>query len=316
MKTTTVSTLRARIRAGAGLAALLLIAAPGAALAQSKTQAAEARLQKVEAEVQALQRQVFPGGDSKYFPPEINKTPGAPATPAGTPATTPVTDLLTRMDSVEGQLARLTAQGEENGNRIATLEARLAALTPPPVVPAAAPALTTAAETPGAAPAPARPAAPPPAPARPKPPTADRVAAVKAIEKPQSKDPGDDAYSYGYRLWEARFYPEAEQQLQLFLDKYPRHDRASYARNLMGRTLLDEGKPREAAQWFLKNYQADKKGARAPDSLLYLAESMRLLKDTSRACIALGEFSSGYAAEAAGRLKTQYEATRSGLKCN
>jgi hypothetical protein len=42
---------------------------------------------------------------------------------------------------------------------------------------------------------------------------------------------------------------------------------------------------------------------------------MRQLKDTSRACIALAEFSESYAAEAAGRLKSQYDATRNGLKC-
>ena len=71
-----------------------------------------------------------------------------------------------------------------------------------------------------------------------------------------------------------------------------------------------------AAQWFLKNYQADKNGARASDSLLYLAESMRQLKDTNRACIALAEFGETFAAEAAGRLKTQYEATRRGVKCS
>jgi len=139
---------------------------------------------------------------------------------------------------------------------------------------------------------------------------------VKAVEKPKTDDAGDDEYSYGYRLWEAKFFPEAEQQLQLFLTKYPKHQRLSFARNLLGRAYLDEGKPREAAQWFLKNYQADKNGARAPDSLLYLAESMRQLKDTNRACIALAEFGETFAAEAAGRLKTQYEATRRGVKCS
>jgi len=317
----TALTLSRHARTGAGLIVLALIATAQPAAAQSKSQAAEARLQKIESEVKALQRQVFPGGDSKFFPPEISATPGTPANPAGTPATTPVTDLLTRMDSVESQLARLTAQGEENANRIASIEAKLAALSPPPAPPPAAvivppPSGTGAALAPGTALAPAKPAATTAAPAKPKPPSSDRLAAVKAVEKPKTADAADDEYSYGYRLWEAKFFPESEQQLQLFLDKFPRHQRVSYARNLMGRALLDEGKPREAAQWFLKNYQGDKKGARAPDSLLFLAESMRRLKDTNRACIALGEFSAGYAEEAAGRLKTQYDATRSGLKCN
>jgi TolA-binding protein len=139
---------------------------------------------------------------------------------------------------------------------------------------------------------------------------------VRAIVKPLTTDAGDDEYTYGFRLWEAKFYPEAEQQLKLFLDKYPRHTRVSYARNLMGRALLADGKPRDAASWFLQNYQANKQGERAPDSLLFLAESMSQLKDSSRACIALAEFSDTYAQEAAGRLKSQFDATRGAVKCN
>jgi TolA-binding protein len=141
------------------------------------------------------------------------------------------------------------------------------------------------------------------------------VAAVRAIEKPATGDAGDDEYSYGYRLWEAKFFPEAQQQLKMFVDRYPRHARISFARNLLGRAFLDDGKPRDAATWFLQNFQADKTGARASDSLLLLAESMRQLKDTNRACIALAEFGDTYAAEAAGRLKSQYDATRGGVKC-
>ncbi|MEJ2459275.1 MAG: hypothetical protein P8Y58_14485, partial [Novosphingobium sp.] len=74
--------------------------------------------------------------------------------------------------------------------------------------------------------------------------------------------------------------------------------------------------PGEAAKWFLQNYQTDKRGARAPDSLLYLAISMKELKDAKRACIALAEFSETYAAEAAGRLNSLYTATRNGLSCS
>jgi TolA-binding protein len=139
---------------------------------------------------------------------------------------------------------------------------------------------------------------------------------VRAIVKPQTNDRGDDEYSYGYRLWDAKFYPEAEQQLQMFIEKYPKHDRISWARNLLGRAYLDDGNPAEAAKWFLQNYQADKRGDRAPDSLLYLAVSMKQLKDTKRACIALAEFSETYPAEAAGRLKGVYDSTRNGLNCS
>ena len=46
----------------------------------------------------------------------------AAAGAAGQGATTPVADLLTRMEAVEAQLKRLTAQGEENANRLAQHE--------------------------------------------------------------------------------------------------------------------------------------------------------------------------------------------------
>ena len=84
---------------------------------------------------------------------------------------------------------------------------------------------------------------------------------------------------------------------------------------MLGRAYLDDGNPLEAAKWFVQNYQTDKRGDRAPDSLLYLAVSMKQLKDNKRACIALAEFSETYASEAAGRLKGTYDSTRSGLGC-
>jgi len=339
---------------GALLVVLMATTTVTPALAQTAAPDAEARLRRVEAEVRALQRQVFPGSDGRFFAPEV--VPGRPAAaPAGTPASSPVTDLLTRMEGVEGQLARLTAQNEETANRVAQIEARLAAAAPAPaaaigappapeVVPAG-PALAASAPVP--APAPVAPApvvatpapataltAPAPAPvlvaaaspavtrpsaAAPKPaarPSAQRIAAVQKVEKPQTGKPADDEYTYGFRLWDAKFYPEAAQQLRLYVDKYPRDAKLSYGRNLLGRALLDDGKPREAAPWFLQNYQSDKSGARAADSLLNLAEAMRQLKDVNRACIALAEFGETYAREAAGRLKAQYDATRTATKCD
>ena len=156
---------------------------------------------------------------------------------------------------------------------------------------------------------------PTPAPAPAARPSAARVAAVQANAKPHTDDAGDDEYTYGFRLWEAGYYPEAQQQLALFLEKHPRHARASYGRNLLGRAYLDNGQPREAATHFFENYQNDKQGARAGDSLLFLAEAMTTLNDTNRACIALAEFSETYPALATGRLKEQYDRDRSKVTC-
>ncbi|MEM6476463.1 MAG: tetratricopeptide repeat protein, partial [Pseudomonadota bacterium] len=140
-------------------------------------------------------------------------------------------------------------------------------------------------------------------------------AAVQAITKPQTDDAGDDDYSYGFRLWNAKFYPEARQALTDFVEKYPSHWRATYGRNLLGRAYLDDGMAEEAARWFLRNYQADKTAQRAPDSLLFLAQSMIAMDDTRRACIALAEFGETYPAAASGRLATRYETNRQKVTC-
>lgn len=311
-------------RAGrALLGALALTMLSTGAVPAAAQETGETRLRKLEAEIRALQRKVFPGGDGTYFEPQISG-----AQPAGnrisSPSTTAVTDILARLDALETQIQRLTAQTEENANALAQLGTRLAALEVTTVAaaaaeaprPAAAPNTNLAAMTGGASSRPAATPAQTPAATKPSGPSAQRLAAVQVIAKPQTDDPGDDEYSYGFRLWDAGFYPEAQQQLTLFAEKYPNHARATYGRNLLGRAYLDDGKPKEAAPWFLKNYQSDKQGARAPDSLLYLAETMIGTADTKRACIALAEFGETYAALAAGRLKNQYEANRGKVKCN
>ena len=341
---------------GAATALALVLAGVGVP-AYGQDNSPDARVRRMEAEIRALQRKVFPGAEGKLFAPEIAPVAAPSATPTGQAAVSPVTDLMARLDSVEAQMKRLTSQGEENANKLALLEARLppagpapaaAAATDPALAPAGGPpptstpsagptaasanlsAMTGGASTPNSGIAPVVPVTPRPAatartnvaptpaakPATSAAPSAQRLAAVRAITKPQSLDAGDDEYSYGFRLWEAKFFPEAQQQLKLSIDRYPKLARMSFARNLLGRAYLDDGKPREAAVWFLQNYQADKVGERASDSLLYLAESMRQLKDTNRACIALGEFAANYSREASGRLKPQYDLTRAGVKCN
>ena len=276
----------------------------------------EARIRKVEAEVRALQRTVFPGGTGRFFEPEISGDTRAPASTVPN-SSTAVTDILARLDALEAQLQGLTAQTEQNTNSVSLLTTRVAALetSAAPQPAANSPASILGAMTGGASTAAVTPAVKP-APAVAAGPTAARLAAVQEITKPQTDDAGEDEYSYGYRLWTAGFYPEAQQQLTLFVEKYPKHSRLTYGRNLLGRAYLDDGKAKEAAPWFLRNYQADKQAARAPDSLLYLAETMIAQQDTSRACIALAEFGETYPALASGRLADQYQSNLRKVKCN
>jgi TolA-binding protein len=286
----------------------------------AQAQTADERLARIETQLRALQRQVFPGGDQRFFEPEITAPQGgAPgSTVSATADTSALTGVLSRLESIELQLARLVAATEVNENSLMLLETRVVAME---TAAAAAPAVAAAGQpasfdaptgvisTPATA---ASASAPAPATAGPTP---ERLAGVQAILKPATDDAGDDDYVYGFRLWEAGFYPEAQQQLALFLERHPNHSRVTFGRNLLGRAFLDAGEPRRAATHFFENYQANKQAARAPDSLLYLAESMIALGDTSRACIALAEFGETYPALAIGRLQAQYDANRGRVDC-
>ena len=267
------------------------------AIAQSGGPASvEGRVDRLEREMRAVQRKVFPGGAGQTLAPEI--TPPEQAQPApGVPATSPIADVTARLNALEGELTSLTAQVEQNQHRTQlaetalqdykrATEARLQALEsaaaagkaasaaaePDTRVGAAEPAATAKAPPPGAAqPAPARPAADP-----------ARARRVAAIARPDSGDAADDAYVYGYRLWQAKLYPEAEDQLMQVVAKYPRHRRASWAQNLLGRAYLDEGRPSLATHVFYDNYKNFRDGERTADSLFYLAAALKKLGKPSK----------------------------------
>lgn len=211
-----------------------------------------------------------------------------------------------RLDSIERQLQQLINQGEVGGHRIgqveaelaklrSDLEARVAALESRPV---ATQTSEVAADEP---PAQARPKAqaasvgPKPAPAKP-PAVAAETAAVA--------DPGEDAYSEGFRLWRDGKYDEAITALRAFTSAFPKHRRVSYANNLIGRALLDKGQPRPAAEALLANYRSNPKGERAADSLYYLGQSLVKLGQPGQACKAYSEAEDIYGATLRSELKS------------
>ena len=287
----------------------------------------EARLRRIEGELRAVQRKVFPDGAGKVFAPEITPGGAAAAAVAPTGNGAALGDLMARMDAVEAQLKALTASSEDGQNRLAKLESRIDAVETTQAAAAAPP--------PNATPTPVPDIVPDPAPAKPgkgaaktpakaidataapsSPGAADRAAAVAAIVRPSTDDKGEDAYTYGYRLWEAKFLPEAEAVLVDFVQQYPKHKRISYARNLLGRAYLDDNRLRSAEPVFLQNYLADKTADRAPDSLLYLGIALSRDKLVKRACDVLAQFHQDYPGEAEGRLKGQYEAVIKTVTCH
>lgn len=303
-------------------AATLVIAIATAGSAQAQT-SVEGRVDRLEREMRAVQRKVFPGGAGQTVEPQI--TPQLDTTVPGVPASTPLTDLTQRVAALEGQLTSLTGQAEQSEYRLRQLEeafnaykaatdARLKAIedrTAP-----AAPAEELGTGGPEVAPVDLGEAA---APAAEKPaakPGGSRAQQLAAIEKPKSGDPAEDGYLYGYRLWSAKLYPEARKALEAVATKYPQHRRASYAQNLLGRSYLDAGAPSLAAVAFYENFKKNPNGERAPDSLYYLAQSLtKLKKPASEVCKVYDELTQLYGDRLSAELKAGVAQGRADNKC-
>ena len=143
-----------------------------------------------------------------------------------------------------------------------------------------------------------------------------RAERVAAIEKPATEDSGEDIYNYGYRLWEAKLYPEAETQFKALVKNNPQHRRVSRAQNMLGRSLLDEGKPNLAVLAFYDNYRANPKGDRAHESLYYLAQALTVLKKpSSEICKVYDELTDVYPDKLSEAMKAGVTKGRTAQKC-
>jgi len=329
--------------------AAIVLLCPMASAAQSQS-TIEGRVGKLEGEMRAVQRKVFPGGTgAQPVEPQFTDSQQPAPTP-GVPSATPITDLTARVTALESQMSAMTGQIErlefdqrqsrdaDTAYRRAT-DARLKALedantptvgaettlAPPAPTPARPP--TTTAPAPVTRPtasalAPGAVAKPAPAAAKPMASTAPvksdpaRAALLASIEKPATDDPAEDGYLYGYRLWQAKLYPEAIAALKDVSAKYPKHRRWSYAQNLLGRSYLDAGAPATAATTFAENYEKQPNGARAPDSLYYLAEALTMLKKSSAdVCRVYAEINEVYGDKISPELKAGVAEGRAAQKC-
>ena len=203
----------------------LLIALLAAAVVAPAPLAAQAvdvgkldrRVGTLEAEMRAVQRKVFPGGNNRFFEPEIPAQAATPPpAPEAAPASTPIADLSARVDALEGQLKGMTGQIEaleykmrqlEDGQRRlkGDVEFRLGALEAPAgtTPPEAAPAEASALPLPGK---PAMPAA-----------------------KPVAAKPATDMAAWGaaYPKVTAKDWPGVESAMAAFIADWPKSTRVA-----------------------------------------------------------------------------------------
>lgn len=321
----------------------LLLLAGSAAVAPAQT-SVEGRVTRLESEMRAVQRKVFPGGAGQYLQPEVEAATPRPDI-TGAPATSAVADLTARVASLETQMAGLTGQVEQAGYRARqvqeafdaykrTTDERLRALETgsrptagaangdaagdPPVVrdvedalpPRPAPTPTSRSNA--SVPRPTPVAAPPSRPAANDP---DRAGRLAAVQRPSTGNATEDAYTYGYRLWQAKLYPEAQAQLKQAATAGPTNRRYSFAQNLLGRAYLDDGKPSLASMAFYENYKKAPDGERAPESLYYLAQALQKLNKPADACKVYDELSDVFANRLTTRMKADINAGRLAARC-
>ena len=306
------------ITAVAGAVAALTLV-PSAAPAQRQPPTPDQRLDRLERQVQEMQRQVFPKGRPA-------DTAGFSDDPAATQSS--VMTLDQRLDALERQMTDLLRQSEENGNHLRALEGslgkmqtdedqRITALEQR--MNEAAAAAATAVPTDGLAPAPANPPPAKPKAAVPKK-TAETAPPPAAVAAPTPAaapgvDPGEDAYSEGFRLWQAGQYDQAITTLRAFTSAYPKHHRVSWANNLIGRALLDKGDANAAAAALLANYRSNPGGERAADSLYYLGQALMKLGQPGQACRVYAEFDAVYGAKARPDLKKLESDAKAQAQC-
>ena len=311
------------------ISAAVLLASLGFTGAAHAQGALEARVDRLEREMRAVQRKIFPGGAGATFEPQITADPST--IDSGNPSSSPLADLTQRVGSLESEVQRLTGQVEQNQYRIRQFEDAFAAykrmtdgrLKALEETASALPARDSAAVADNDPP-PVRPTRPATTPAtapadKPKPAATGagpRSAQVAAVEKPDTGDLAEDGYLYGYRLWQAKLYPEARKEFEQVVARYPKHRRASYSQNLLGRAYLDAGAPSLAAVAFYENYKKNPAGERAPDSLYYLAQALvQLKKPSSEVCKVYAELMQLYGDRLSAEMQAGVVAGRAKSKC-
>ena len=263
------------------VAAVAFVGAEGARAQSGDLRELLNRLNRLETDVQSLQRQQATGR------PSTGGAAAAPAVGAGA--------FEVRMGEMEDLVRTLTGRVEQNEFGVRQLNERIARMTtdlefrlnqleqrassPPPAAQAApapqpaarpTPAQTTPAQTTPSQSAPAQTAAAPAAPAAP----------------PASLTQGspEEQYAAAYRLIEQRQLGQAEQAFQQFLRSNGRHRLADNARYWLAETHYARRQFDQAAVAFAEAYQAAPKGEKAADNLLKLGLSLSQMRRRDDAC--------------------------------
>lgn len=199
-----------------------------------------------------------------------------------------------QLRDITGQMERLQYRLRQANQRIDALEGELEAVRAAQIAPPAAPEGGT--ET--AAVDGNQPGAP------------DQGGARGQLPDGAAQESYDTAYGL---LGQGRF-DEGEAAFRDFLRVHPEHKLAGNARYWIAETLYARQRYQEAATAFLEAWQADQRGAKAPDNLLKLGMSLQRLEKKPEACASFQKLLSDYRG-ALPRLRAAASRERSALGC-
>jgi tol-pal system protein YbgF len=298
-----------------GAVLLCVAVAPLVARAQMPLQdqdsAVQSRLDRVERDLNMLERQVYRGA------------PAAMAPGAGGGSTN-AANVEVRMEQVEAQMRDLTGKVEEIGNGLEQLKqrveqinsdfdvrfnqlsgnagasaapprgssdaTRLAAgpapagvppgtVVPPPSGGGLNPIFNTL-SPPGTAPAHAHAQAPPPA------------ESASAEQHPAGSP--TEQFNHAFGLLKQSDYPGAEAAFKTFIEAHPNDPLSGNAQYWLGQTYFARNKYPEAAATFAESYKHFPKGPKAADNLLYLSLSLAKSDQKKNACLALDQLEQSF----------------------
>ena len=284
---------------GAVLAVAAMMSLPATAQAQDRT--LYDRLDRIERDLNMLQRQVYRGAPQ-------STAPGDPNAAAGTEV---------RMERLEEQMRSLTGRVEEIANGLAQLKQRIeqintdidvrlgqgapavSALPTPPL--AGRPGRVVGTEPGGLMPPGT--VVPPPASGGPTPifgtltppgsaPAARPPEAPAAPSAPAGSLPSGSAaeqFNYAFSLVKQANYPAAEAALRAFLQQHPNEPLAANAQFWLGETYFARNQFMEAASAFAEGYKRYPRGPKAAEELLRLGMSLARAEQKQNACVAFAQ---------------------------
>jgi tol-pal system protein YbgF len=282
------------------------------------------RLNRLENEVDALNRQVYRGA----------------APPAASGSTSPglsgnlAADFEVRLQRLESEIANLTGRTEEAQFGVTQLRQRLermqedldvrlqeldqrlsaggaaaasAATASGQAAAGPAPGAQTSSAQQGRAPAAAAPPAPAPQP-RPQ---------QGGPAQPEGQLPAGGAqeqYDRAFALLRGADYAKAEQALSQFIKSYPNHSLTPNAQYWLAETYYARNRYREAAVAYGEAYQKAPKGPKAADNLLKLGMSLAALNRRDDACVAFSQIGKEFP-DAPATVKRRADQERGRLDC-